>query len=140
MLIKGTVYFNCLTLECEDLKRIPGMSDKENRSVAVNYVNNLILQELTRDAVKASNKLGFINHHGHIIDINNPDCQIVDIRSQVEQVANVMVKAEYWLETMKEHVIQPQQLDIDVDEIIEQAEESFNELVNHRIEKVLNDC
>lgn len=137
MLIKGTVYFNCLTLECDDLNRIPGMSDNENRSVAVNYVNNLILQELTRDAVRASNKLGFINHHGHIIDINNPDCQIVDIRSQVEHVANVMVKAEYWLETMKEHVIQPQQLDIDVDEIIEQAEESFNELVNHRIEKVL---
>lgn len=137
MLIKGTVYFNGLTLECEDLKRIPGMSDNENRSVAVNYVNNLILQELTRDAVRASNKLGFINHHGHIIDINNPDCQIVDIRSQVEHVANVMIKAEYWLETMKEHVIQPQQLDIDVDEIIEQAEESFNELVNHRIEKVL---
>lgn len=137
MLIKGTVYFNRLTLECEDLKRIPGMSDKENRSVAVNYVNNLILQELARDAVKATNKLGFINHHGHIIDIKNPDCQIVDIRSQVEQVANVMVKAEYWLETMKEHVIQPQQLDIDVDEIIEQVEESFNELVNHRIEKVL---
>lgn len=140
MLIKGTVYFNSLTLECEHLKRIPGMSDKENRSVAVNYVNNLILQELARDAVKATNKLGFINHHGHIIDIKNPDCQIVDIRSQVEHVANVMVKAEYWLETMKEHVIQPQQLDIDVDEIIEQAEESFNELVNHRIEKVLNDC
>lgn len=116
------------------------MSDKENRSVAVNYVNNLILQELARDAVRASNKLGFINQHGHIIDIKNPDCQIIDIRSQVEHVANVMVKAEYWLETMKEHVIQPQQLDIDVDEIIEQVEESFNELVNHRIEKVLNDC
>lgn len=140
MLIKGTVYFNRLTLECEHLKRIPGMSDKENRSVAVNYVNALILQELTRDAVKASNKLGFINHHGHVIDINNPDCQIIDLRSQVEHVANVMIKAEYWLETMKEHVIQPQRLDIDVDEIIEQAEESFNELVNHRIEKVLNDC
>lgn len=116
------------------------MSDKENRSIAVNYVNNLILQDLARDAVRASNKLGFIKHHGHIIDINNPDCQIVDIRSQVEHVANVMVKAGYWLETMKEHVIQPQQLDIDVDEIIEQVEESFNEFVNHRIEKVLNDC
>ncbi|MFS8299955.1 hypothetical protein ACMG5L_21425 [Escherichia coli] len=116
------------------------MSDKENRSVAVNYVNNLILQELARDAVRASNKLVFINYHGHVIDIKNPDCQINDIRSQVEHVANVMVKAEYWLETMKEHVIQPQQLDIDVDEIIEQAEESFNELVIHRIEKVLNDC
>lgn len=116
------------------------MNDKESRSIAVNYVNNLILQELARDAVKASNKLGFINHHGHIVDINNPDCQCIDIRSQVEQVANVMVKAEYWLETVKEHVIQPQQLDIDVDEIVEQVEEAFNELTQHRIEKVLNDC